>query len=126
MELFLDDQNGTFVVPWDSVLSVENQKNLIIVERLRFIDLFRVASEEKEGGHFVFETARYDDDNLYLNSHDSYPVILRFRFRDGKAPDAWEWYAVHGRGNECVAFEKLAGMRVSQERIGFEDPILWG
>lgn len=126
MELFVENQNGTFVIPWVLVLSGDDLRNLVIVERLRFIDLHRVASDKKEGGHFVFETARYDDECLYLNSFDAYPLILRFRFLDGKAPDSWEWYAFHWRGEGCMAFEKLAGMRVAQERLGFEEPILWG
>ena len=126
MEFIMKEQAGTWPLPFKSLMPEDSFSDLIVIERLRFVDLQLVVDGVESWGDLQFETARYDDDNLYLDVHTSYPVILRFRFRESGAPDAWEWYAVYHRGNGLVVFNKIDCFKVAVERIGFEEPLLWG
>lgn len=125
MEIFLTEENGTWKVPFESVFSQEDREKMEYIERLRFIDLDRIARNGFCGLNTQFESARYDDDFLYLNVHDSYPMILRFLYREKKQPDSYEWYAVHHRGNGLVVFDEIHCFKVSVERSGLEEPVLW-
>ena len=126
MEIFLTEENGTWRVPFESVFSQEDREKLEYIERLRFIDLHSIAVTGNSGMTAQFESARYDDDHLYLNVHDSYPVILRFRYKEKKQPDSFEWYSIHHRGGGLLVFDKFTCFKVSVERSGFEEPLLWG
>lgn len=126
MEFMLSEQAGTFSVPFKSLMPEDSHNDLMLIERLRFVDLPEVVDGLVSGGDLQFETARYDDDNLYLDVHTSYPVILRFSFRDPGLREVWEWYAVHHRGGGLVVFEKIDRFKASVERSGFEEPLLWG
>lgn len=126
MDYFCEDQNGTYVVPWEETMSGEDVSNIDAVERLRFIDLQGIWDERYIGLRPEWESARYDDDNLYLCTHDSYPVILRFTFLDGKGKREWEWYAVYERASCHLCFELITCFRVANEREGFNEPVLWG
>lgn len=126
MEMYLTEENGTWKVPWEQVMSADDRANLMLVERLRYMDLQRVASDSKPGVDLQWETMRYDDDNLYLDVHTSYPVIMRMRYRDKGAPDGWDWYTIQHRGGGFVVFDEIHCFKVSVERSGFEEPVLWG
>lgn len=126
MDYFAKEENGTWCIPWEHLMDSEHVQQLEIVERLRFIDLRGIVVPDPYGMMPVWETARYDDDRLMLNAHDSYPVILRFQFRPTRGPQEWEWYAVHHRGNGHLCFDRLTCFWSANEREGFCEPVLWG
>ena len=126
MELVLTEQAGTWVVPFGSIMSADDHADLMLIERLRFVYLCTCDRDGVPEVTCQFETARYDDDNLYLDVHTSYPVIFRFWYCEQGAPDSWEWYAVHHRGGGLVVFDKINCLKVAVERSGFEYPLLWG
>lgn len=126
MELLLQERAGTWVIPFERILSAEDRDNLMLIERVRFINLQQAADYEESDVGLVLETARYDDSNLYLDVHTSYPMIIRFRFREQERVDSFEWYAVYHRGGGLLVFDKISRLKVSVERSGFEEPLLWG